>query len=56
MVAVVVSVVGISLALQMVDGLLFPDSLIVALLVVNLALHLLALRKRANSEDTPPGA
>lgn len=54
MVAVVVAVVGLSLALQVMDGLTFPTSLIVALLVVNLILSLLILQKRANIENTTP--
>lgn len=56
MVATVVAVISLSLALQMVDHIPFPDSLVVALLIVNLALNLLVLRKRANSENPAPGA
>jgi len=56
MVAVVIAVIVLSLALQVVDGLAFPDSLIVSLLVVNLVLNLLALQKRPNREDTTPGS
>lgn len=56
MVAVVVGVIGLSLAFQMVDGIPFPYSLILALLVMNLGVSLIALQKRANSENPPPGA
>jgi hypothetical protein len=56
MVAVVVGVIGLSLAFQTVDGIPFLDSLILALLITNLAVSLLVLQKRANSEDTSPRA
>jgi len=56
MVAVIVGIIGLSLGFQVVDGIVFPDSLILALLIMNLALNLLALQKRASRENPSSGS